>query len=64
VDGTPTQYRTPVNIPLPSGKHSIVIERRGFASETHEVTIRKDDMTNLELTLTPAAEKRRRFLPR
>jgi len=64
VDGTPTQYRTPVNIPLPSGKHSIVIERRGFASETHEVTIRKDDMTNLELTLVPAAEKRRRFLPR
>jgi len=64
VDGTPTQYRTPVNIPLPSGKHSIVIEHRGFASETHEVTIRKDDMTNLELTLTPAAEKRRRFLPR
>jgi serine/threonine-protein kinase len=61
VDGTPTQYRTPVNIPLPSGKHSIVIERRGFASETHEVTIRKDDMTNLELALTPAAEKRRRF---
>jgi serine/threonine-protein kinase len=64
VDGTPTQYRTPVNIPLPSGKHSIVIERRGFASETHEVTIRKDDMTNLELTLKPAAQQRRRFLPR
>jgi len=38
--------------------------RRGFAGETHEVTIRKDDMTDLELTLTPAAEKRRRFLPR
>ena len=61
VDGTPTQYRTPVNIPLSAGKHSIVIERRGFASETHEVTIRKDEMTNLELTLAPAAEKRRRF---
>jgi serine/threonine-protein kinase len=64
VDGAPTQYRTPVNIPLSAGKHSIVIERRGFAGETHEVTIRKDDMTDLELTLTPAAEKRRRFLPR
>ena len=64
MDGTPTQYRTPVNIPLSAGKHSIVIERRGFASETHEVTIRKDEMTNLELTLAPAAEKRRRFLPR
>jgi serine/threonine-protein kinase len=63
VDGTPTQYRTPVNIPLPSGKHSIVIERRGFASETQEVTIRKDEMANLELTLKPAAEKRRLFIP-
>jgi serine/threonine-protein kinase len=64
VDGAPTQYRTPVNIPLSAGKHSIVIEHRGFASETHEVTIRKDDMTNLELTLTAAAEKRRRFVIR
>jgi hypothetical protein len=64
VDGKPTQYRTPVNFALPAGKHTITVERRGYSSETQEITVGKDAIVNLQLDLTPAGEKRRRFLIR
>ncbi|MBI3896039.1 MAG: PEGA domain-containing protein [Acidobacteria bacterium] len=53
IDGEETSYRTPVNLPLAPGRHRITVERSGFASETRQVVVHKDEMVQMRLELKP-----------
>ena len=63
VDGQKTNYRSPVNFALPVGKHKITVERDGFAPQTNEVNVRRDQTVQLDIGLRGegAARKRRFF---
>ncbi len=62
VNGQATNYRSPVNFALAPGKYKITVERDGFASETREVVVRKNQMIQFEAELKRGEGKRRRFL--
>jgi hypothetical protein len=53
--------RTPVNIPLPVGKHTIGFEQRGYFTETREITVTRGEMVELDVELKPTGERRRRL---
>ena len=61
VNGKTTDYRSPVNIALAPGTYKITAEQPGFASETREVVIRKNQMLQLNVGLKPSGGKRRLF---
>ena len=63
VDGKATKYHSPVNFDLPAGKHTIGIERNGFAIENREVMVLKNQTTQLDAALTPNGKKRNRLFP-
>ena len=51
INGEETPYRSPVNFAVVPGRYQITVERSGYASETREVVVRKDQMAPVQLEL-------------
>ena len=63
VDGSATDYRTPVNMPITAGRHKITLEHRGVAPVTREVVISPNQMFTLTVMLGEAGQSPRRRSP-
>jgi len=58
IDGRRTGSRTPVNVELAPGRHTIALQHRGFENEMRNVLVQGNRQEELTVALKPVARKR------
>ncbi len=58
LDGNRTDFHTPVNLALTPGKHTVTLRHAGFADQTQEVLVVKNQMTEVRMELKPTRKRR------
>lgn len=58
LDGNKTEFHTPVNLALSPGKHKVTLRHAGFADQTQEVVLVRNQSNQVRMELTPTRKRR------